>query len=309
LLKLLKVIYKITGIIIFTAVIYIPTACAYDSGTCLDCHDTKAADLKASVHQLNDPALLESPVNVACQSCHDGWEAHLEEPSADNITTGAKLTLLKEAELCSRCHVTPHQSAMVSTDPHHLYDITCSTCHTIHDNHNQYLVKDDSGNYCLTCHNSVAFEFEQRSVHPLKTGNINCVDCHDLSSIEKNARTTGFDWRCQNCHEDLAGPFIHEHPVVYNHLVEGGSCMECHNPHGSPNDRLLNQPGSGTCKQCHGTPPGHNTAHSGLGAKLECVQCHTEIHGSNTNHLFLDPDLGDKFFPDCYQSGCHTAND
>jgi DmsE family decaheme c-type cytochrome len=298
------------GLIFIIAVVALPVFAQddYDPSVCLDCHDTKAASLMGSPHEIENSELLSSPIKVACQNCHDGWQEHINDPSPDNITKGPGLTLLEQSEVCSRCHVTPHQRAMVSTDPHQHYGVNCSSCHTIHDNHNTHLLKDDSDNYCLTCHSSVAFQFEQRSVHPLKTGNIKCIDCHDMSSIVTGEKKVGLDWRCQGCHEELSGPFIHEHPVVYNYLVEGESCMECHSPHGSPNDRLLKQPGNGTCFQCHATPPGHFTNHSGLGSKLYCVQCHSDIHGSNTNRLFLDPDLGSKFFPDCYQSGCHAAN-
>ena len=62
------------------------------------------------------------------------------------------------------------------------------------------------------------------------------------------------------------------------------------------------------CLQCHSVPSGHLTTHDGLGVKYDCVECHSEIHGSYDSRLLLDPDLNSKFFPDCYQSGCHSAN-
>jgi DmsE family decaheme c-type cytochrome len=283
-------------------------AFSQNSEICLECHDTKASSLMNSPHELYDNSALKTTLPVSCQSCHDGWQDHIDDPSTSNITTGNEISLTQQAEICSRCHITPHQTAMVSSDPHQFQGISCSSCHTIHDNHNDDLVKDDRENYCLVCHEAVAFEFSQRSFHPLESGNIKCTDCHGQSLISNANNKIGFDWGCQNCHDDLSGPYLYEHPVTYNHLVEGESCIECHEPHGSPNDRLLKQPGNGTCNQCHGTPPGHLANHNGLGSRLECVQCHTEIHGSYINRLFLDPDLGVKFFPDCYQSGCHGIN-
>ena len=281
---------------------------ADDSSTCLMCHDTMAQSLLGSPHQLDEKNSLSSPIKVECMNCHDGWQEHIENPSPENISRGDSLSLQAEAELCSRCHLTTHQVAMASTDPHQRADLSCSSCHKIHNNHSQYLVKEDLQNYCITCHQSVAMEFNRRSVHPLHAGIIKCVDCHHLSSTKIEDFAHGFDWTCQSCHDDKAGPFLYEHPVVYNYLVEGNGCTECHQPHGSVNDRLLKQPGSGTCLQCHSIPPGHLVMHSGLGSKLPCVECHTDIHGSYESRLFLDPDLGTKFFPDCYQSGCHTLN-
>lgn len=168
------------------------------------------------------------------------------------------------------------------------------------------LVADDRENYCLACHTAVGMEFKRRSVHPLESGNVRCTDCHNLAGIEDPMLAVGLNWRCQECHAERSGPFLYEHPVVNNHLIEGGGCVECHQPHGSPNDRLLNQPNNGVCMQCHAVPAGHRTEHSGLGTKLACVECHNQIHGSYDNRLFLDPELGTKLFPDCYQSGCHN---
>jgi DmsE family decaheme c-type cytochrome len=280
---------------------------AENSSICLDCHDDKASSLAGTAHQLSDSSSLPSPVKIECMECHDGWQTHINNPMPENISRGDSLSLLDEAALCSRCHQTPHQVAMVSTDPHQKAGLTCSSCHTVHYNSNKHLLKEDMDNYCLSCHQSVSMDFEKRSAHPLNSKIITCTDCHRLASPEAVDFAVGMDWTCQSCHDDKAGPYLYEHPVVYSYLVEGGGCTECHEPHGSVNDRLLKQPGSGLCLQCHGLPAGHLTNHSGLGAKFACVKCHTEIHGSFENRSLLDPDLGIKFFPDCYQSGCHSS--
>ncbi|MEW5924893.1 MAG: cytochrome c3 family protein [Candidatus Zixiibacteriota bacterium] len=277
-----------------------------ESATCLDCHDM-AASLASSAHRLSD-AKAPMPVAVGCIGCHDGWKVHIEDPSRDNITNPRSLSNFDQAGVCGRCHLNPHQSSMYSSDPHSRTDVGCLSCHKVHDNHNRFLVKDDGDNYCGSCHTSVLSEFKRRSVHPLESGNIGCTDCHYSGDNQDRLFAAGVDWSCQKCHTDQAGPYIHEHPVVYEHLVEGNGCTQCHEPHGSANDRLLKQAGDGICTQCHGVPPLHRTQHSGLGSKMACVDCHSMIHGSNENDKFLDPDLGVKLFPDCYQSGCHDIN-
>jgi len=280
-----------------------------ESAKCLDCHDDMATSLIGSAHQMATDKTLKAAVEVGCIGCHEGWEKHIDEPSAENITSLPGLSLVRQAEICSGCHADPHQSGVVATDPHYRANVACLSCHTIHNNKNRSLVKDDGENFCATCHTTVAAEFKRRFVHPLESGNIRCTDCHKLQCMNDPSLTVGLDWTCQNCHSEKAGPFTYEHPVAYKHLVNGGGCPECHEPHGSPNDRLLIQPGNGLCRQCHEVPAGHRVQHSGLGTKLDCVVCHSEIHGSYSNKKLLDPDLGIKLFPDCYQSGCHNIND
>lgn len=291
---------------LFRLIIVTPDAFAEDYSNCLDCHDGYDKSLSGTVHSLSTDRRLKSSIKVECISCHDGWKEHQDMPTIENITQPFKLASSGQAELCGRCHLTPHQKAMVSTDPHANAGLTCGSCHTIHVKNNAAIV--EKNDRCLSCHKTVALEFSRRSAHPLNTGNIDCDDCHDQGSAQSQFQKIGFDWTCQGCHPDKAGPFLYEHPVNYAHLTAGGSCIECHNPHGSNNDRLLNQPGSGNCLQCHSIPTGHRTRHSGLGSKLACVDCHSEIHGSSDNRFFLDPQLGNKLFPDCYQSGCHIVN-
>jgi DmsE family decaheme c-type cytochrome len=278
------------------------------SKACLECHDDKLESLAGSTHHININGEPGIGMAVGCIGCHKGWEKHLDEPSAETIVKLSNLSLSEQSEVCGNCHVGQHQTRMISTDPHGRAGVSCLSCHKIHDNDNKNLLQGDSENFCLGCHKTIGDEFNRRTRHPLESGNIKCVDCHALGDAEDPSLIVGIDWKCQNCHADISGPYIHEHPVVYSHLVNGGGCIECHEPHGSPNERLLKQSGNGICIQCHGIPPGHRTKHSGWGMKSDCVLCHTDIHGSNNNDKFLDPDLATKFVADCNQSGCHSLD-
>lgn len=303
-----KHIYFIRLPLLFLAVCLLlpPAVFPQSPADCLDCHENIDATLKNSPHEIRAVEKSRESMAVTCIDCHDGWKEHLKNPEAGNIQKGSEISPARQGAVCGGCHVTPHQTAMVTDDPHFGAGLSCSTCHRIHGNRNRYLVNEDLDNFCTSCHTATAMEFERRSAHPVESGNIRCVDCHQLGSLTNSEFKVGFDWQCQRCHEERAGPFPYEHPVVYSHLVEGGGCTECHEPHGSVNDRLLKQPGKTLCLQCHGIPPGHQTNHSGLGARYDCVQCHSEIHGSFSNRLLLDPELGDKLVPNCYQAGCHS---
>ncbi len=278
-----------------------------NSAACLDCHEDIVRSLSESAHQIFD-INSGSEMKGGCVGCHDGWVAHLEDPGKDNIGQPKNSSPGDQSKICARCHQSLHQTSMNSFDPHGLNGMTCLDCHKVHDNQNELLLTNNRQEFCLSCHSEVAADFKSRSAHPYDSGNINCVDCHVMGEMERGDNAVGLNWTCQNCHAEYSGPFIYEHPVTWKHSTQGSGCIECHQPHGSVNDRLLTQPGNGTCLQCHGTPPGHITNHSGLGSKFACIECHSEIHGSYDNRLFLDPDLGTKLFPDCYQSGCHITN-
>lgn len=278
-----------------------------NSDACLDCHEDMDHSLKGSAHQITGSKLLSSGTDIGCISCHDGWQEHLEDPSEETISRISDKGMAVQADVCSRCHVTVHQASMATTDVHARAELPCSSCHTVHGNSSEHLVHDEESNYCLNCHLEVKADFQMRSSHPLHSGNIECVSCHPVSGISSTHQTAGINWTCRNCHSEKAGPFPFEHPVTFEHRVEAGGCVECHNPHGSNNDKLLKQPGDGVCVQCHGVPTMHRVAHSGLGTKMACVDCHSEVHGSFDNGKLLDPMLGSKLFPDCYQSGCHSG--
>ncbi len=276
-----------------------------NSIACLDCHEDYDQSLALSVHRVSDEAVAEGGSQVTCVDCHGGWEEHLEDPSAENISSVSEDDQTAQALVCGQCHITPHQAAMVGSDVHGRAGLDCADCHTVHNNDSPHLNKDDRENYCAACHSNVSAEFKRRSSHPLEAENIRCVDCHSLEGVTDPMTAVGLDWKCQSCHSELSGPFPFEHEVVNQHAVGGGGCIECHQPHGSSNDRLLNQPGSATCNACHGVPPLHRTRHGGLGASLPCVDCHSDIHGSYDNSKLLDPLLNTRMFADCYQSGCH----
>jgi DmsE family decaheme c-type cytochrome len=276
---------------------------------CFACHDDRRVSLENSPHRVSPDKKPAPSMAAGCVSCHDGWQKHLDNPSAESIDDLKTHSLKEQADLCGRCHLSIHQTLMASGSPHARADITCLSCHTIHDNPDPMLLREDSKELCTACHLPVAAEFKRRSAHPVESGNILCIDCHHLDVPEESSPRAGFDWSCQECHGDLAGPYLYEHRAVYSYHSDGKGCLECHNPHGSANDHLLTQPGDGLCLQCHIYPSGHRQSHGGLAARLVCIDCHSDVHGSDDNRLLLDPDLGLKLYPDCYQSGCHIIDD
>lgn len=301
-------IYRTIGLAILGVVLIVAAAAVgqtVDSETCLNCHEGYDAGLATTAH-----ALLPPPhrITLQCASCHTGGEQHIEDPQPTNIGNPAALPVGEVATLCRDCHVPHAEMNTTGFDPHLAQGFSCLSCHSVHQGQ-EGLLLDDKTEFCGRCHVAVKAAFAGRSRHPVADGVVDCLSCHSFAGTGEPQFGHGASANCYSCHPEQSGPFIHAHPATISFAVEGGGCIECHQPHGSPNDRLLNQPGSTLCLQCHGVPPGHRTTHSGLGTKWACLDCHSEIHGSNDNNKFLDPDLGAILFPDCYQSGCHIFDD
>jgi predicted CXXCH cytochrome family protein len=90
---------------------------------------------------------------------------------------------------------------------------------------------------------------------------------------------------CASCHQQRASQVLRaSHMPLGENRME---CTSCHNPHGSPNEKLLKVPKPRLCQQCH-DPTSHPTQPRGITAVdarfirgRQCVDCHFNIHGSN----------------------------
>jgi len=153
----------------------------------------------------------------------------------------------------------------------------------------------------------VVNEFKRVSNHPLTDGNVTCLSCHGFAKEMEPDYGHGQNARCYSCHSEQSGPYTFEHDAASSFATQGGGCIACHSPHGSPNERLLNQPGSGLCRQCHGVPAMHMTQHNGIGQQYDCVECHSEVHGSYENHALLDSYLGSKIGSGPGSCWCHKV--
>ena len=280
---------------------------AVEDETCLDCHDDQATRFASGPHQL---ASLggDSEWSVRCVSCHDGAAVHIDDPSLENITNPANLTGFNAVKACSQCHLPHHEMDNVGFDPHIGKDLACTSCHSIH-NGVTALLMDEEAQFCGNCHVSAVNAFKKRSNHPLADGNLTCLSCHDFTGRGVPDYGYGGNANCYRCHPEQSGPYLYEHEAGNSFTTEGSGCTACHFPHGSPNERLLNQPNDNLCRQCHGLPPAHVTAHNGEGAAFGCLECHSEVHGSYDNSHLLDPQLGIKIGGSPGSCYCHNVGD
>ncbi len=276
-----------------------PPATGPDDATCLGCHDGYDKTLANSPHRLSSE--MKSPaIKVGCINCHAGGEHHADDPSATNITNPGRLSGRKLIDVCSQCHVAHQELDNYGFDAHTNLEVKCTDCHKVH-NYNHGLLLDDKAQFCQRCHEETVSSFRRRSNHPVRQGVLTCLSCHRFTKRLDANLTYDLGRTCQDCHTDQAGPFPHEHDVVNAYSVDGRGCIECHEPHGSENDKLLRQPVAQLCMQCH-VVPGHATAHDGIYAQHNCLTCHTDIHGSYSSAVLLDANIQARFGTSCY---CH----
>ena len=93
--------------------------------------------------------------------------------------------------------------------------------------------------------------------------------------------------------DGIAG-LVFEHQAITRSEV---GCLECHNGHGSVNNRMLARATVfQVCVQCHSqiglsadTSLNAPMAHDLSNPRIQnCTVCHTQIHGSNTSRAFLN---------------------
>jgi len=150
---------------------------------------------------------------------------------------------------------------------------------------------------CFACHLDKRGEMSLPHAHPVLTGQVSCVDCHDVHKGKAvrggGAVLASRTETCLRCHTAQAGPFTYEHGAI---RAEG--CTACHNPHGTVTDKMLLARDANLCLRCHlaDLAPGFNLGgyHDGashanaIGSRLSeatcwSANCHEDIHGSNVN--------------------------
>jgi DmsE family decaheme c-type cytochrome len=153
---------------------------------------------------------------------------------------------------------------------------------------------------CLKCHSShsmVGMQFWPGSQHAL--AEVACSDCHKLHRSPRQ-KLVGAEINdlCISCHGQIRAQFalFSRHPLAEGKMT----CVTCHEPHGSTNDRGLREMDTrALCGKCHGEKAGpFRYEHADVGE--DCLTCHSP-HGSAFSGLlrYQEPFL-------CLQ--CHAGH-
>jgi predicted CXXCH cytochrome family protein len=179
---------------------------------CLDCHDTKDADLQKA-HQ-NQPFATAN-----CLECHDPHQSAspklmvkfqhppFEARGCDTCHAPAKdgkvvLTQADAKSICITCHDDKPKLIDTSKVQHPGAMGDCTDCHSPHASNQPGLPKTDSVTICLGCHSEIG-DLSKKSVH------------HQPAFVQG----------CATCHTPHGGDIDHLLRAKGNAL-----CLECHGP-------------------------------------------------------------------------------
>lgn len=132
---------------------------------------------------------------------------------------------------------------------------------------------------CLTCHQGGQRMFWPGSTHA--NSQMSCSDCHNpMAKISATGllKKQSINETCYTCHQQQRAEFSKRSHMPVN---EGKmSCVDCHNPHGSPSKALLKTDSvNETCYTCHAEKRGPFLwEHAPV--RDNCLSCHN-AHGSN----------------------------
>lgn len=178
-------------------------------------------------------------------------------------------------------------------------EVSCQSCHGDATEHMQTLDPEKIKNpgklrlaeitdTCMSCHASGGHQqLWFGSVHD--TSNVSCLDCHSVhqaKSKEKLLVKANDRQLCLSCHTDIRkAQFQRSTHLIRNEWGDSRmSCVNCHQPHGSPTENLLRKASvNETCYECHTEKRGpflweHPPA------REDCLNCH-QPHGSNNPGL------------------------
>ncbi len=224
----------------------------YAAGTCTACHDPhggttrpflveeSTAKLCEACHENKEPAFAHSPVKAGkCLSCH---LPHQSERKSLLAADGA--------EVCRGCH----EDVGKLEGEGHVHPPAkegCLACHQGHGGANDHLLKRPPGALCVRCHETIAKRLAPGNVVHGPVKKESCPACHDphaSPSKDLLVKPTATEL-CLSCHsEEIAtsggkklediGKLLETSKWRHGPLVKG-DCASCHDPHGSPNARLL----------------------------------------------------------------------
>jgi DmsE family decaheme c-type cytochrome len=270
---------------------------------CTACHDEADSPQLLAIGKSRHGAKGDERAPT-CTKCHGESNSHADYKGKDkppkpdvSFLKDSKNSPEQRNEACMGCHKGGNRMHWEGSQ-HASGDVTCTSCHKMHTQHDKVRDKSTQAEVCFACHQTQRAESHKASHHPMREGKVVCSSCHNLhgSSGPKLLVKNTVNETCYTCHTEKRGPFLWEHPVATD------NCLNCHNSHGSNHPALLKTRQPYLCSQCHDFTqhPGNPYSGRGLPASAggnaanaagnsgaqqlllrSCANCHTQVHGTN----------------------------
>lgn len=245
----------------------------------------------------------------SCLACHD-----------PHLSANRKLLLRTGTALCAGCHGSVAKAA-AGKGGHAPANDDCLSCHKPHAAAKPSLLSDTPRAVCAGCHD--AADAALRKAHlgaaldaldctschtPHGAGNAkalaryvhapvteSCDACHQGSSSK--LVEDGNPPLCLTCHDEVGQAA--KSAKVQHAAMEAARCVDCHNAHASPRQRLVKLAAGGECTGCHEAQAAGSgeTAHGAI-VQIGCQGCH-EPHGGSRPKLLRG--VGNELCMSCHR--------
>jgi DmsE family decaheme c-type cytochrome len=250
--------------------------------------------------QSSPPAPAQAPAPAPAQAPPTTAEQAAPAPGYVGIDT------------CAGCH--EPQVTAFKTNPHMASGQGCEGCHGPGQAHAESgdktkirvfkgLSSVESSGTCMSCHNKENQKHWAGSSHDSRQ--IACVQCHEVhpTGVHEKALLRQPQMKlCTSCHLQKKAQLIRPGHMP---LREGKmECTSCHNPHGTPNDKMLLQTSvNQNCYTCHAEKRGPFLwEHAPV--RESCLNCH-DPHGTvNEKMLKVKTPL---LCQQCHQTSSHPG--
>ncbi len=272
-------------------------------GDCMKCHDSHASENKYILKKSADEICFECHQDVGSQTKemrfkHDPLVKGKRCLSCHNPHASVKAgyLLLKEVPaLCIDCHKTNQPAFKRKHLNYPVAKTNCDTCHSAHGSNTSGLLYD-------TVHAPVA---ENK-----------CTDCHlqPTSSNVIKTKKQGTEL-CIQCHQDMIRETFNKNRV-HVALVGKTGCLNCHNPHGSKQIKLLEDTQFKTCGKCHTDTVElqewsiNNPKNKGLCKPVKtgnCISCHAP-HSADNVLLIAQENISIGLCGKCHEWQTHSTH-